>query len=42
MRGNADVHNLVAPGELGAVLQLLSDEPGEWTPIAGLHFPRGA
>ena len=35
MRGNADVHNLVAPGELGAVLQLLSDEPGEWTPIAG-------
>lgn len=35
MRGNADVHNLVAPGELGAVLKLLSDEPGEWTPIAG-------
>ena len=35
MRGNADVHDLVAPGELGAVLQLLAAEPGEWTPIAG-------
>jgi CO/xanthine dehydrogenase FAD-binding subunit len=35
MRGNAEMHNLVAPGELGAVLQLLADEPGEWTPIAG-------
>ena len=35
MRGNAGMHNLVAPGELGAVLQLLADEPGEWTPIAG-------
>ena len=35
MRGNADMHNLVAPGELGAVLQLLAAEPGEWTPLAG-------
>lgn len=35
MRGNADQHHLVAPGELGAVLQLLAEEPGEWTPIAG-------
>ncbi len=35
MRGNADQHHLVAPGELGAVLQLLAEEPGAWTPIAG-------
>jgi CO/xanthine dehydrogenase FAD-binding subunit len=35
MRGNADKHNLVAPGELGAVLALLAAEPGAWTPIAG-------
>jgi len=35
MRGNADRHDLVAPGELGAVLQLLAAEPGAWTPIAG-------
>jgi CO/xanthine dehydrogenase FAD-binding subunit len=35
MRGNADLHGLVAPGDLGAVLQLLADEPGAWTPIAG-------
>ncbi|HEY1804746.1 MAG TPA: FAD binding domain-containing protein [Terracidiphilus sp.] len=35
MRGNADLHNLVAPGELGAVLQLLAAEPGTWTPLAG-------
>ena len=35
MRGNADMHNLVAPGELGAVLQLLAAEPGAWTPLAG-------
>ena len=35
MRGNADLHDLVAPGELGAVLQLLAAEPGVWTPIAG-------
>jgi CO/xanthine dehydrogenase FAD-binding subunit len=35
MRGNAALHNLVAPGELGAVLALLAAEPGTWTPIAG-------
>jgi CO/xanthine dehydrogenase FAD-binding subunit len=35
MRGNAELHNLVAPGELGAVLALLAAEPGAWTPIAG-------
>ena len=35
MRGNADMHDLVAPGSLGAVLDLLAAEPGAWTPIAG-------
>lgn len=35
MRGNAAMHDLVAPGDLGAVLQLLAAEPGVWTPIAG-------
>ncbi len=35
MRGNADQHALVAPGSLGAVLDLLAAEPREWTPIAG-------
>src|ERR1700733_116144 len=35
MRGNAATHDLVAPGELGAVLELLAAEPGVWTPIAG-------
>ncbi|MGB8028748.1 MAG: FAD binding domain-containing protein [Terracidiphilus sp.] len=35
MRGNAAMHDLVAPGSLGAVLQLLAAEPGAWTPIAG-------
>jgi CO/xanthine dehydrogenase FAD-binding subunit len=35
MRGNAEMHSLVAPGNLGAVLDLLAAEPGEWTPIAG-------
>ena len=35
MRGNAEMHELVAPGSLGAVLDLLAAEPGEWTPIAG-------
>jgi CO/xanthine dehydrogenase FAD-binding subunit len=35
MRGNAADHNLVAPGSLGAVLELLAAEPGQWTPIAG-------
>src|SRR5208282_756404 len=35
MRGNADLHDLVAPGDLAAVLELLAGEPGAWTPIAG-------
>jgi len=35
MRGNAAAHDLIAPGSLGAVLELLAAEPGEWTPIAG-------
>jgi CO/xanthine dehydrogenase FAD-binding subunit len=35
MRGNANLHDLVAPGTLGAVLNLLAAEPGTWTPIAG-------
>ncbi len=35
MRGDPAMHNLVAPGSLGAVLELLAAEPGVWTPIAG-------
>lgn len=35
MRGNSEAHELIAPGSLPAVLQLLAAEPGEWTPIAG-------
>ncbi len=35
MRGNAAMHDLVAPGTLGGVLELLASEPGAWTPIAG-------
>jgi CO/xanthine dehydrogenase FAD-binding subunit len=35
MRGNAEAHQLVAPGSLGAVLRLMGSEPGAWTPIAG-------
>lgn len=35
MRGNAAAHELVAPGTLDAVLQLMAAEPGVWTPIAG-------
>jgi CO/xanthine dehydrogenase FAD-binding subunit len=35
MRGNADAHELIAPGSLALVLRLLADEPGAWTPIAG-------
>jgi CO/xanthine dehydrogenase FAD-binding subunit len=35
MRGNAESHELVAPGKLDAVLELLAAEPGKWTPIAG-------
>jgi CO/xanthine dehydrogenase FAD-binding subunit len=35
MRGNAERHDMIAPGSLGAVLELLAAEPGKWTPIAG-------
>ena len=35
MRGNADQHELIAPGSLPAVLDLIATAPGEWTPIAG-------
>ena len=35
MRGNAEAHELVAPGTLAEVLRLMADEPGQWTPIAG-------
>jgi CO/xanthine dehydrogenase FAD-binding subunit len=35
MRGNPEAHEMVAPGSLDAVLQLLAAEAGQWTPIAG-------
>lgn len=35
MRGDPAMHDLVAPGSLDAVLNLLAAEPGKWTPIAG-------
>ena len=35
MRGNPERHEMVAPGSLAGVLQLIAAEPGEWTPIAG-------
>jgi CO/xanthine dehydrogenase FAD-binding subunit len=35
MRGNPEAHEIVAPGSLAAVLELLAVAPGEWTPIAG-------
>ncbi len=35
MRGNAEAHELIAPGSLHAALQLLAEGPGVWTPIAG-------
>jgi CO/xanthine dehydrogenase FAD-binding subunit len=35
MRGNPEAHELIAPGNLAAVLNLLAAEPGVWTPIAG-------
>ncbi|HWE86546.1 MAG TPA: FAD binding domain-containing protein [Terracidiphilus sp.] len=35
MRGNAEAHQLVAPGDLRAALELMAGEPGKWTPIAG-------
>lgn len=35
MRGNPHVHQMIAPGSLDTVLNLLASAPGEWTPIAG-------
>jgi len=35
MRGNAFEHELIAPGSLPAVLDLIASSPGQWTPIAG-------
>jgi CO/xanthine dehydrogenase FAD-binding subunit len=35
MRGNAEAHELIAPGSLTAVLDLIAAEPGVWMPIAG-------
>lgn len=35
MRGNAEAHELIAPENLDAVLGLMAEAPGEWTPIAG-------
>jgi CO/xanthine dehydrogenase FAD-binding subunit len=35
MRGNPQAHQLIAPGSLSAVLELMAAAPGEWTPIAG-------
>lgn len=35
MRGNPHAHELIAPGNLSAVLELMAAAPGEWTPIAG-------
>ena len=35
MRGNAEAHELVAPGSLDAALELIACAPGQWTPIAG-------
>jgi len=35
MRGNPHAHQLIAPGSLSAVLELMATAPGEWTPIAG-------
>jgi len=35
MRGNPEAHEVIAPGNLPAVLELLAGAPGEWTPIAG-------
>jgi CO/xanthine dehydrogenase FAD-binding subunit len=35
MRGNEAAHELIAPGSLAGVLDVLASAPGEWTPIAG-------
>ena len=35
MRGDAEAHQLIAPGNLPRVLETIAAAPGEWTPIAG-------
>jgi CO/xanthine dehydrogenase FAD-binding subunit len=35
MRARPSEYELIAPGQLAAVLELLGNEPGVWTPIAG-------
>jgi len=35
MRGNAEAHEMIAPGNLAGVLDVLAAAPGKWTPIAG-------
>lgn len=35
MRGDAEAHEMVAPGTLAGVLELIAEQPGQWTPIAG-------
>jgi CO/xanthine dehydrogenase FAD-binding subunit len=35
MRSYPSDYELLSPGNLNAVLRLLSEEPGQWTPIAG-------
>ena len=35
MRGDSEAHEMVAPGSLAAVLELMAEAPGRWTPIAG-------
>ena len=35
MRSRPSEYDLVAPGQLSAVLDLLANEPGVWMPIAG-------
>ena len=35
MRSNPSDYDIVAPGNLRAVVSLLANEPGAWLPIAG-------
>jgi CO/xanthine dehydrogenase FAD-binding subunit len=35
MRGDERAHEMVAPGSIAGVLDVLASGPGEWTPIAG-------
>jgi len=35
MRSHPSDYELISPGNLNAVLGLMSEEPGQWTPIAG-------